>query len=194
MFLLIFIIAFVSLIIIRIFLSPFLNLKFIDHHILETLWTIFPMILLLFMALPSLFILYLIDDITNPNLIIKVVGHQWYWEYEFSSLLKTPFNSYINNSFWYCLSVDNRLPLPLFANIQLLITSSDVIHSWTTPRIGVKVDAVPGRLNSVQFTPSVVGIYFGQCSEICGANHRFIPIRLHVLPVKIFINLINNIG
>jgi len=78
------------------------------------------------------------------------------------------------------------MPLPLLTNTQLLITSIDVIHSWTVPAIGVKVDAIPGRLNRVQFIPSVMGIYYGQCREICGVNHRFIPITINVIPMGVF--------
>jgi len=185
-----FIIIFVTIIMIGIILSPCLNIKLINHHVVETVWTILPIFILLLIALPRLFILYLIDDITTPNLVVKTIGHQWYWEYEYTSLDKAPFNSYLNNSFWYCLSTDNRMAIPLYANVQLLVTSVDVIHSWTVPRIGVKVDAVPGRLNRIQFSPCIVGVYYGQCSEICGVNHSFIPIAIHVMPISIFSKLI----
>jgi len=153
-------------------------------------WTVIPIVILLFIAFPSLFILYLIDDMTNSNILIKVIGHQWYWEYEYSSIGKEIYNRYLNNSFWYCLNTDNRVILPILINIQLLVTSVDVIHRWTVPRIGVKVDAIPGRLNRVQFVPSVNGIYYGQCREICGINHSFIPISMHVMNIDIFNKMI----
>jgi len=187
---LIFIISFVTIAILCIWISPFLNFKLINNHTVELIWTIVPIVILIFLALPRLFILYLMDDMTSPRIVIKVIGHQWYWEYEYTSINKEAFNSYINNNFWYCLSVDNSMVIPLYANIQLLITSVDVIHSWTVPRIGVKVDAVPGRLNRIQFAPVITGIYYGQCSEICGVNHSFMPISIQVLPIKLFIKII----
>jgi cytochrome c oxidase subunit 2 len=189
--LLVFIIVFVTIIIIFIYKRPFVNFKIINHNIIEIVWTVIPIVMLLFMAFPRLFILYLMDDITNSNMLVKVIGHQWYWEYEYSSINKGSFNSYLNNRFWYCLNTDNSVLLPILINVQLLVTSVDVIHSWTVPRMGVKADAVPGRLNRVQFIPRANGIYYGQCREICGINHSFMPIAVHVIDTQLFNKMIS---
>ena len=158
----------------------------------EIIWTILPVFILLLIAAPSLKVLYLTDDPWNPNLTIKAVGHQWYWEYEYSDLPDLVFDSYIipqigtpENSA-RLLDVDNSLVVPLNRQTQIITTAADVIHSWTIPSIGLKADAVPGRLNQIIFLPVRTGVYYGQCSEICGANHRFMPIKIEIVPMNIF--------
>ena len=182
MMLLILVMVFVSYVFAAICLASKTDKVTIDSHALESIWTVVPMFILLFMAFPSLYLLYLIEDISNPRVTVKVVGHQWYWEYQYvNSDAKVGFDSYMihesdNRPLFYNLDVDNRLVLPTKAQILLLITSADVIHSWTVPRLGIKADATPGRLNYLGVMVSEPGIYYGQCREICGSNHSFIPI------------------
>lgn len=176
-----------------------INNRFISRFTLEaqeieTIWTILPAIILLFLAFPSLRLLYLIDEVTRPSLTIKAIGHQWYWSYEYSDFLNIEFDSYITqtdslslNNF-RLLEVDNRTVVPLSTEIRILVTAADVIHSWTIPSIGVKVDAIPGRLNQLGMFPSNPGIFYGQCSEICGANHSFMPICIEIVNIKSFNN------
>lgn len=165
-----------------------------DSHVLETIWTVVPIVILLFMAFPSLYLLYLIEDISNPSVTVKVIGHQWYWEYQYSnSWLNYGFDSYMihdkeNSPLFYGLDVDNRLVVPSLSTVLFLITSADVIHSWTVPTLGIKADAIPGRLNYLSTVVPFSGVYYGQCREICGSNHRFMPIVLEVVPVANFLN------
>lgn len=140
------------------------------------------MFILIFIALPSLKILYLTDEIHFNNLTIKTIGHQWYWRYEYSDFNNIEFDSFIlpanqliPNEF-RLLDVDNRCILPFNLPIRLLTTSIDVIHAWTVPSLGIKIDSTPGRLNQTILFINRPGLFFGQCSEICGINHRFIPI------------------
>lgn len=177
-----------------------LNNRFLLHgQTIEIIWTILPAIVLLFIAFPSLRILYLLDEINKPTVSIKTIGHQWYWRYEYPDFNNVEFDSYITpnneitlNSF-RLLDVDNRVVLPINNQIRILVTATDVIHSWTVPSLGVKVDANPGRLNQTNFFINRPGLFFGQCSEICGANHSFIPIVIERVPVNYFINWIKKI-
>jgi cytochrome c oxidase subunit 2 len=154
---------------------------------------------LLFIAFPSLRILYLLDEINNPSISIKTIGHQWYWSYEYSDFNRIEFDSYIipRNEIkidgFRLLDVDNRVVLPINNQIRVLVTATDVLHSWTVPSLGVKIDANPGRLNQTNFYINRPGLYFGQCSEICGANHRFMPIVIERTPTNYFINWIKKI-
>lgn len=180
-------------------LSSYTNLnmdKFIiESQPLELFWTIIPTFVLIFIGIPSIRLLYLIDEVNNPILTIKTIGHQWYWSYEYSDFLTVEFDSYINQfnlerpiSEIRLLDVDNRIILPFNSQTRILITAIDVLHSWTIPSLGVKVDAIPGRLNQINFNIKRPGIFFGQCSEICGANHRFIPISIESVNSKTFTN------
>jgi cytochrome c oxidase subunit 2 len=127
------------------------------------------------------------------------MGHQWYWSYEYSDFINLEFDSYIipssdlNDNSFRLLDVDNRTVIPYNTQIRTLISAADVLHSWTVPALGVKADAVPGRLNQVNFYSNRPGLFFGQCSEICGANHRFIPISIERVPPYIFINWVKKI-
>lgn len=188
----------VGYLIISLFKNNYINRFLLEGQVIEIIWTILPAITLIFIALPSLRLLYLLDEIRNPWLTLKSIGHQWYWRYEYSDFKKTEFDSYIispndliDNSF-RLLDVDNRIILPFNSQIRILVSAIDVIHSWTIPSLGVKIDATPGRLNQTNFFINRPGLFFGQCSEICGANHRFIPIVIERVPSKIFINWINN--
>lgn len=175
-----------------------LNNRFLLHgQTIEVIWTILPAIVLLFIAFPSLRILYLLDEINRPSISLKTIGHQWYWSYEYSDFNNIEFDSYINsendlNSF-RLLDVDNRIILPINNQIRILVTAADVLHSWTIPSLGVKIDANPGRLNQTNFYVNRTGLFFGQCSEICGANHSFIPIVIERVPTNYFIKWIKKI-
>nr|YP_008378933.1 cytochrome c oxidase subunit 2 [Cercopithecus albogularis]AFA45914.1 cytochrome c oxidase subunit II [Cercopithecus mitis stuhlmanni]AFA45940.1 cytochrome c oxidase subunit II [Cercopithecus mitis boutourlinii]AFA45953.1 cytochrome c oxidase subunit II [Cercopithecus albogularis erythrarchus]AFA45966.1 cytochrome c oxidase subunit II [Cercopithecus albogularis labiatus]AFA45992.1 cytochrome c oxidase subunit II [Cercopithecus albogularis monoides]AFA46005.1 cytochrome c oxidase subunit II len=168
------------------------NTNITDAQEMETIWTILPAIILILIALPSLRILYLADEINNPSFTIKSIGHQWYWTYEYTDYGGLIFNSYmlpplfLNPGDLRLLEVDNRVVLPIEAPVRMMITSQDVLHSWTIPTLGLKTDAVPGRLNQTTFTATRPGVYYGQCSEICGANHSFMPIVAELIPLKIF--------
>nr|AEK84148.1 cytochrome c oxidase subunit II [Cymbiola pulchra] len=167
---------------------------------IETIWTIIPAFILIFLALPSLRLLYLLDDVGDCNLTVKSIGHQWYWSYEYSDFLNIEFDSYMvpTNELklgdFRLLEVDHRLVLPTQTDIRILVTSADVIHSWAVPSLGVKVDAVPGRLNQLSFFIKYPGIFYGQCSEICGANHSFMPIVLEAVPLKNFMEWVINVS
>jgi len=174
------------------------NRYLIEAQQIETIWTIVPAIILVFLALPSLRLLYLTDEVRNPSITLKAIGHQWYWRYEYSDFLNVEFDSYIIpttdllSGEYRLLEVDNRIVLPINRETRVLVTAADVIHSWTVPALGVKVDAVPGRLNQLGFTSNIPGIFYGQCSEICGANHSFMPIAIEIINLSSFINWIKS--
>lgn len=164
------------------YLSGFYRFSFYEHHTLETVWTLIPFFVLSLLIVPSLASLYVLDSCFFCGVIVKIVGHQWYWSYftgngeRYSSL-----DSYmLRDGVLRLLDVDNRLIVPLITPLRFILTSADVIHSWTIPSFGIKMDAVPGRLNQFCTLANRSGVYFGQCSEICGANHRFMPIVMEV--------------
>lgn len=171
---------------------------FTHSNMLEIIWTVIPAIFLLSIAVPSFSLLYSLDELINPNVSLKIVGHQWYWSYEYSDYAELTsgeslnFDSYMVNEddlsdfSFRLLEVDNRIVLPIFTHIRLLITSSDVLHSWAIPSFGIKVDACPGRLSQVSLFIKRIGVYYGQCSEICGVNHGFMPIVVKSVMPNIF--------
>nr|AND96252.1 cytochrome c oxidase subunit 2 [Onthophagus gracilipes] len=175
------------------------NYRFLlENQMIEIIWTIAPAVTLIFIALPSLQLLYLLDEINNPMISMKSIGHQWYWSYEYSDFKKLEFDSYMIpmnemklNSF-RLLDVDNRTILPYNSQIRMLVTAADVLHSWTIPALSVKIDATPGRLNQISFLMNRTGLFFGQCSEICGANHSFMPIVIESISMKYFIKWMNS--
>nr|YP_010409716.1 cytochrome c oxidase subunit II [Cebuella niveiventris]UOG84952.1 cytochrome c oxidase subunit II [Cebuella pygmaea]UOG84978.1 cytochrome c oxidase subunit II [Cebuella pygmaea]UOG84991.1 cytochrome c oxidase subunit II [Cebuella pygmaea]UOG85004.1 cytochrome c oxidase subunit II [Cebuella pygmaea]URH14458.1 cytochrome c oxidase subunit II [Cebuella niveiventris] len=154
---------------------------------IEMIWTILPAMILIMIALPSLRILYMTDEFNKPYLTLKAIGHQWYWSYEYSDYEDLAFDSYIMPTYFLepgefrLLEVDNRTTLPMEADIRVLISSQDVLHSWAVPSLGVKTDAIPGRLNQAMVASMRPGLYYGQCSEICGSNHSFMPIVLEFI-------------
>ena len=182
---------------ISIIFNSFSNRYILEAQYIETIWTVLPALVLIFLALPSLRLLYITDENHQTSLTLKAIGHQWYWSYEYTDFLNSEFDSYMLNSDilepgqYRLLEVDNRISLPINTDIRILVTASDVIHSWTIPSLGVKVDAIPGRLNQLILSASIPGIYYGQCSEICGANHSFIPICVEIINLKSFIKFIN---
>nr|AQP30470.1 cytochrome c oxidase subunit 2 [Nasutitermes sp. AUS97] len=172
----------------------------LEGQMIETLWTIAPAIILVFIAIPSLRLLYLMDEIHNPVMTLKTVGHQWYWSYEYSDFTKLEFDSYMVqqedqpiNTF-RLLDTDNRVVLPMNSPIRMIVTAADVLHSWTVPGLGVKTDATPGRLNQVSFSINRPGLLYGQCSEICGANHSFMPIVIESVSTNQFINWVSKMS
>jgi cytochrome c oxidase subunit 2 len=164
--------------------------KFAHASILEIVWTIIPALILLYIAGPSFTLLYALDECSSRILVVRIIGHQWYWTYEIptdNAANYLSFDSYLVNTNdlirgrFRLLEVDNRLFLPVNTHISLVITSADVIHSWTVPSFGIKLDACPGRLAHVTLYFQREGIFYGQCSEICGTGHGFMPIVVRVV-------------
>ena len=162
------------------------------HALLETLWTAIPVIILIFMAIPSFKLVYQQDVTPEYDMTIKVIGHQWYWEYQYPDQDDLSFESYmiqdedLQEGQPRLISVDNRLVLPTNKVIQVLVTGGDVLHSFAMPSLGVKKDAVPGRLNETWMKIDRPGIYRGQCSEICGTGHGYMPIVIEAVPADQF--------
>nr|BEI62440.1 cytochrome c oxidase subunit 2 [Ixodes fujitai] len=183
--------------IINIMMNSFSSRFLMEGQEIETIWTIIPAITLIFIAFPSLRLLYMLDESFSPTITIKIIGHQWYWSYEFSDFniefdsFMIPSNEMKMNSF-RLLDVDNRMVIPFNSHIKFLISSADVIHSWTIPSLGMKMDAIPGRLNQSFSFSNRPGIFFGQCSEICGANHSFMPISMEITSSDNFIKWIKS--
>jgi len=168
--------------------------------LLEIIWTVIPSIILIIIAIPSFALLYTIDEVIDPAITVRIIGSQWYWDYEFSTgtHYDVSYPSYmiqeedLTFGELRLLEVDNRLVLPSKSHIRLLITASDVIHSWAVPSFGIKLDACPGRLNQTSLYSLKTGIYYGQCSEICGVNHAFMPIVISSVPVNDFVTWLDN--
>lgn len=164
---------------------------------IEIIWTVIPSVILIIVALPSFALLYSIDEIIDPALTIKCVGHQWYWSYEYSdfeSQLGTiNFDSYmvpedeLNLGDLRLLEVDNRIVLPVNTHIRVLVTAADVLHSWAIPSLGIKLDACTGRLNQTSMFVLREGVFYGQCSEICGVGHGNMPIVVEAVSIKKYI-------
>nr|QRM17299.1 cytochrome c oxidase subunit II [Cordylepherus sp. YY-2021] len=188
----------VSQLMIMLFFNKYTNRYLLEGQMIELIWTILPAITLIFIALPSLKLLYILDEVNNPMISIKTMGHQWYWSYEYSDFKNIEFDSYMipinemNNWNFRLLDVDNRIIIPFKTQIRMMISSLDVIHSWTIPSLGVKIDATPGRLNQISFFTNRTGLFYGQCSEICGTNHSFMPIVLESISPKYFIKWMKN--
>nr|YP_009020470.1 cytochrome c oxidase subunit 2 [Euastacus yarraensis]CDN85572.1 cytochrome c oxidase subunit 2 [Euastacus yarraensis] len=198
MFILILITTLVGYIMLNSSYNSLINRYLLENQTIEIIWTILPSIILIFIALPSLRLLYLLDETNNSSVTLKTIGHQWYWSYEYSDFLGVEFDSYMSSpsnqalSEFRLLDVDNRTTLPFNAQIRLIISAADVIHSWTIPALGVKADAVPGRLNQVSFLINRPGLFYGQCSEICGANHSFMPIVIESVSINSFLDWISS--
>jgi cytochrome c oxidase subunit 2 len=172
--------------------------NFFHSNELEIVWTSLPALTLLTLASPSFSLLYSMDEISIPDFSIKILGHQWFWSYEisdFRSCLQTTTLKYacymLSNEelrnckgFFRNLETNKRVILPTNTHMRLLVSAVDVLHSWTIPSFGLKIDACPGRLNQVNLFIKRFGVFFGQCSEICGVNHGFMPIVLLTLPTS----------
>nr|AFE62816.1 cytochrome c oxidase subunit II [Liobagrus obesus] len=165
-----------------------------DSQEIEMVWTILPAVILILIAFPSLRILYLMDEVNDPNLTVKAMGHQWYWSYEYTDYEILASDSYmvptqdLSPGQSRLLETDHRMVIPMESPIRVLVSAEDVLHSWTVPALGVKMDAVLGRLNQTSFITSRPGGFYGQCSEICGANHSFMPIVVEAVPFEHFEN------
>ena len=157
--------------------------RIVADHLVETVWTILPIVVLIFLVYPSIYLLYLVDESSVEFLCtLKVIGHQWYWRYKIDGVLSLEIDSYLDSErIIRLIDVDNRVVVPVQENIRASITSRDVLHSWSLPSLGVKIDAIPGRLNQFVFIVILNSIIHGQCREICGVNHSFIPIVLEAV-------------
>ncbi len=172
-----------------------LTVKNITHGtVLEIIWTLVPVFVLVAIAVPSLALLYAIDELVEPTLTLKVIGHQWYWSYEYSDYEESniEFDSYmipeedLEEGELRLLEVDRKVWLPTYTHIRVLVTAADVLHSWAVPALGVKMDALPGRLNQVSLFIKREGVFYGQCSELCGVNHGFMPIAVKAVPLELY--------
>lgn len=168
---------------------------------IEIVWTVTPSIILMVIAIPSFALLYSIDEVIDPAVTIKVIGHQWYWSYEYSDYSDTNGNCVNFDSYMVSdddlqlgqvrlLDVDNRVILPANTHVRALITATDVIHSWAVPSLGIKMDACPGRLNQVSMFIKREGVFYGQCSEICGIQHGFMPIAIQTVSIEDYVKWI----
>ncbi len=159
---------------------------------LEVAWTVVPVLILVVIAIPSFRLLFFEQDIPEPDLTVKVTGYQWYWSYEYPDHDEMTFDSIMLRDDELqpgqprLLAVDNDLVVPVGKNVKLLVTAADVIHNWAMPAFGTKMDAIPGRLNETWFRADKVGIYYGQCSELCGKDHAFMPIAVRVVSEEDF--------
>jgi len=168
----------------------------VEGTLIEIIWTSIPAFTLLFIAFPSLQLLYSMDEVIDPSLTIKAIGHQWYWSYEYSDVddESIEFDSYmiptsdLEEGDLRLLEVDNKIVVPVNTQVRVVITGADVIHCFAVPSLGVKADAIPGRLNQVSFLAKRPGTYYGQCSEICGSDHSFMPIVVEAVSQEKFIN------
>ena len=190
-------------------------INFSHGVILEIVWTTIPSIILFFIAIPSFALLYSMDEVIEPSLTVKVIGHQWYWSYEYSDKINSnglgvSLDSYLlidsniekalkllKVKAYRLLDVNFPLVLPVKTHIRFLVTSADVIHSWAIPSLALKIDALPGRLNQLSTYIKRSGVFYGQCSEICGVNHGYMPSVIFAVSKKKYLlwlnsNLLNN--
>nr|YP_001491490.1 cytochrome c oxidase subunit II [Centropyge loriculus]YP_009160516.1 cytochrome c oxidase subunit II [Centropyge multicolor]YP_009160529.1 cytochrome c oxidase subunit II [Centropyge joculator]YP_009178115.1 cytochrome c oxidase subunit II [Centropyge bispinosa]YP_009192226.1 cytochrome c oxidase subunit II [Centropyge flavicauda]YP_009192239.1 cytochrome c oxidase subunit II [Centropyge acanthops]ANW71973.1 cytochrome c oxidase subunit II [Centropyge interrupta]WNH20116.1 cytochrome c ox len=186
--------AFVLYIIVAMVTTKIYDKYILDSQEIEIIWTVLPAIILIMIALPSLRILYIMDEVNDPHLTVKAMGHQWYWSYEYTDYEELGFDSYmiptqdLMPGQFRLLETDHRMVVPVESPIRVLVSAEDVLHSWAVPTLGVKMDAVPGRLNQTAFITSRPGVFYGQCSEICGANHSFMPIVVEAVLLEAFEN------
>lgn len=178
--------------------------KYMNHNtILELIWTITPAFVLIAIAFPSFKLLYIMDEVIGPSITIKVNGHQWYWNYEYCDYISTSdepinFDSYmipdsdLELGNFRIIEVDNRVVVPINTMIRFIVSSYDVIHSFAVPSLGIKIDAIPGRLNQVTTYIERMGVYYGQCSELCGIAHSGMPIVVQGVNTPEFILWINS--
>lgn len=196
--LIIFIISLILFILIKLSWKFSSFTKSIKREIIEIIWTIIPIFILILLAIPSIKILYLFEEeFSYPIISIKILGNQWFWSYEYPEFNNISFDSYINKilmpPIFSFLDTDTRIIIPYKIHTRLLIRSKDVIHSWSIPNLGIKIDAIPGRINQTNIFPNRPGIFFGNCIEICGENHSSIPITLEVTNIKNFSWWLKNI-
>nr|YP_009680586.1 cytochrome c oxidase subunit II [Chamberlainia hainesiana]QDH07360.1 cytochrome c oxidase subunit 2 [Chamberlainia hainesiana] len=193
MFVLVLVSSFVGYMMVCLLKSSFSSRFVVEAQALEAAWTVIPGLLLLILAIPSVRLLYLLDEVGSPAVSMKAIGHQWYWEYEYSDGgSAVGFDSYLAGDIgsidggYRLLEVDSRCVLPYGVDSRVLVGSSDVVHAWAIPAVGVKVDAVPGRINQLGVHLASSGVMYGQCSEICGVNHSFMPIVVEGVSPEVF--------
>lgn len=195
--------------ILYVIIIDFKNNKFAHKNLkhgqnLEIIWTLFPALILLLISFPSFILLYLSDEVLTPTMTIKVIGLQWYWKYEYSDFVKNTgesieYESYIipddmlESGNLRLLDTDTSMVLPVDTHIRFIVTSNDVIHSFAVPSLGLKIDATPGRLNQVSTLIERTGVFYGQCSELCGVNHGLMPIKIQCVSIEDFLNYLNNL-
>jgi cytochrome c oxidase subunit 2 len=176
--------------------------KQVHGTVIELVWTLVPSFILVTIAIPSFSLLYSMDEVIDPAITLKVVGHQWYWSYEYSDYNTSEEDTINFDSYMIAeddlelgqlrlLEVDNRVVLPINTHIRVLITSTDVIHAWAIPSLGIKSDAYPGRLNQLNTFIKREGIFHGQCSELCGVNHGFMPIVVEAVSLRDYVSWIS---
>jgi cytochrome c oxidase subunit 2 len=179
--------------------------KIIHGTFIEIAWTVTPSFILMLIAVPSFALLYSTDELVDPSITIKAIGHQWYWTYEYSDYAQDDGSSIVYDSYMIpeddlelgqlrLLEVDNRVVVPVQTHLRVITTSADVLHSWAVPSLGVKCDAVPGRLNQSSVFLKREGVFYGQCSELCGANHGFMPIVVEGVPMESYISWIKQMA
>lgn len=162
------------------------------NTVIEIIWTALPVLILLVIAVPSVKLLYFAEQEITPELTLKVTGYQWYWGYEFPDYDHYNFESVLKQDNELApgelrlLTVDNPLVLPVHTKVRVLVTAADVIHDWAVPQFGIKIDAVPGRVNQIWFEINEPGTYYGQCSELCGTNHGYMPIQIKAVSKEEF--------
>nr|YP_004425058.1 cytochrome c oxidase subunit II [Lasmigona compressa]ADL62634.1 cytochrome c oxidase subunit II [Lasmigona compressa] len=199
MFVLVLVSSFVGYMMMCLLKSSFSSRFILEAQALEAAWTVVPGLLLLILAIPSVRLLYLLDEVGVPMVSMKVIGHQWYWEYEYGDSNDVmSFDSYMvsslemKNGGYRLLEVDNRCVLPYGVDSRILVSSADVIHAWALPSLGVKADAIPGRINQLGIHLTSSGVMFGQCSEICGVNHSFMPVSVEAVSPEVFYHWLMN--
>ena len=166
--------------------------KTTHNSIIEVLWTAVPVLILVVIAIPSFRLLFLTDQTVDADMTIKAIGRQWYWTYEYPDHGDFAFDAFIvadedlQPGQLRLLETDNRLVVPVGKKVRVLTTSSDVLHAWAMPAFGIKMDSVPGRANETWFQVDKPGVYYGQCSELCGAGHGFMPITIEAVSEAAF--------
>jgi cytochrome c oxidase subunit 2 len=178
--------------------------KYLNHGtLIEIVWTISPAFILIAIAFPSFQLLYLLDEVIDPAITVKAIGHQWYWSYEYSDYVNENgeflnFDSYmiptdeLKKGDLRLLEVDNRVVLPIDTHVRVIVTAADVLHSWAIPSLGVKMDAIPGRLNQTSMIINREGVFYGQCSVICGVQHGFMPIVIEAVSLDKYVTWVSN--
>ena len=163
------------------------------NTLIEVAWTVVPIIVLVVIAIPSFRLVYFMDRTEEAEMTIKAIGHQWYWSYEYPDFDDFSLDSFmiqdkeeLEDDQPWLLETDTRVVLPVDTTIRVLVTADDVIHAWAMPAFGIKIDAVPGRLNETWVRVDREGVYYGQCSELCGADHAFMPIAVEVVSKDAF--------
>ena len=178
--------------------------KYANHGtLIELIWTITPAFILIAIAFPSFKLLYLMDEVFSPALTIKVVGHQWYWTYQYSDFVNDDgesieFDSYmvpesdLEDGQLRLLDVDNRVVVPVDTHLRFVVTGADVIHDFAVPSLGLKIDWTPGRLNQTSVLVQREGTYYGQCSELCGVYHAFMPICVEAVSLEKYLSWLDS--